>query len=174
MKGNMQFLHNQNLRWVMSTIFYYKRYFLEVVVAAGIFQLLAIVMPVVTQVIFDKVLVNKGVVTLDVLALGLLVVILFQFFMDSSKRILFAHMVSKIELLLGTRLMRQILQLPLDFFQRRRIGNIMMKFYALDNIRQFLTKTIIGAGLDLLFTVAFFAVMLPFSWRCSRNSQICV
>ena len=64
---------------------------MEILLAAGVFQALGVVLPLVTQVVIDKVIVNHGVVTLNVLCGGLLIVLLFQLLMDCSRRILFAH-----------------------------------------------------------------------------------
>ena len=116
-----------NLPWIVRPILRYRRYMLEIFLAAGVFQALGVVLPLVTQVIIDKVIVNHGMVTLNVLCGGLLFVLLFQLLMDCSRRILFAHTAGKVELILGAQFMHHLIQLPLSFFTQRRIGNVLMK-----------------------------------------------
>ena len=48
-----------NLPWIVRPILRYRRYMLEIFLAAGVFQALGVVLPLVTQVIIDKVIVNQ-------------------------------------------------------------------------------------------------------------------
>lgn len=153
-----------NLPWIVRPILRYRRYMLEIFLAAGVYQALGVVLPLVTQVIIDKVIVNHGMVTLNVLCGGLLFVLLFQLLMDCSRRILFAHTAGKVELILGAQFMHHLIQLPLSFFTQRRIGNVLMKVYAMENIRQFLTNTVVNACIDVFFALIFFGLMFYYCW----------
>jgi len=154
----------KDFQWFSGAILRYKVYLAEIVMAAFLFQLLGLVVPLCTQVIIDKVIVNRGLVTLNGLAIGMVIVILFQLIMDSMRRYLFSHTTNKIDIILGTALFRHLMQLPLQYFIRRRAGDILMKVSALENVREFLTKTAINACIDIVFSVVFFAVMFYYSF----------
>ena len=154
----------KDFQWFSGAILRYKVYLAEIVMAAFLFQLLGLVVPLCTQVIIDKVIVNRGFVTLNGLAIGMVIVILFQLIMDSMRRYLFSHTTNKIDIILGTALFRHLMQLPLQYFIRRRAGDILMKVSALENVREFLTKTAINACIDIVFSVVFFAVMFYYSF----------
>jgi subfamily B ATP-binding cassette protein HlyB/CyaB len=154
---------DMNLQWFMPILFKYKRYFLEIIGAAFSFQLLGLVIPLCTQVILDKVIVDKGMVTLNVLAVCMVMVIFFQAVMDMIRRYLFTHTTNKIDAILGMRMMRHLLKLPMQYFERRQTGDILLKISALDHIREFLTKTTINAGIDIIFSLIFFMVMFYYS-----------
>jgi subfamily B ATP-binding cassette protein HlyB/CyaB len=75
----------------------------------------------------------------------------------------FAHTTSRIDVELGARLFRHLLNLPLAYFQARRVGDTVARVRELENIRQFLTGNAITLVLDLVFSVVFIAVMLAYS-----------
>ena len=91
-----------NVKWFASIVLYYRIYLVEIVLAAFFFQVLGLVIPLCTQVILDKVIVNKGMVTLDALTIGMVCVVVFQGIMDSVRRYLFSHTTNKIDVIFGT------------------------------------------------------------------------
>jgi subfamily B ATP-binding cassette protein HlyB/CyaB len=56
-----------------------------------------------------------------------------------------------------------MLNLPLGYFETRRVGDTIARVRELETIREFLTGPALGVGLDLLFTVVFLAVMYLYS-----------
>jgi len=75
----------------------------------------------------------------------------------------FAHTTSRIDVELGARLFRHLINLPLAYFQARRVGDTVARVRELEHIRQFLTGNAITLVLDLFFSVVFIAVMLFYS-----------
>jgi subfamily B ATP-binding cassette protein HlyB/CyaB len=100
-------------RWFLPALLRYRRLFGEVVVASFFIQVLALVTPLFFQVVVDKVLVHRGLTTLDVLAVGLLVVALFEVGLGGLRTYLFAHTTNRVDVLLGARVFRHLLALPL-------------------------------------------------------------
>jgi subfamily B ATP-binding cassette protein HlyB/CyaB len=152
-----------NLTWFIPVIVRYKRYFLEILGAAFLFQLFGLAAPLCTQVIIDKVIVNQGLVTLKVLVAGMVFVTLFQTVMNLIRTYLFTHTTNKIDVILGTRMFRHLMKLPIQFFETRRVGDTLMRVSALNNIREFLTGTAVTVLIDLSFSIVFFAVMFYYS-----------
>ena len=74
-----------------------------------------------------------------------------------------AHTTSRIDVELGARLFRHLLQLPLAYFQARRVGDSVARVRELENIRSFLTGNSLTLVLDVLFSVIFIAVMFAYS-----------
>jgi subfamily B ATP-binding cassette protein HlyB/CyaB len=141
----------------------YRKLLGEVLLVSFVLQLFALVTPLFFQVVMDKVLVHRGLTTLDVIAVGLLVVMLFEVVLSGMRTYVFAHTTSRIDVELGARLFRHLLNLPLAYFQARRVGDTVARVRELENIRQFLTGNAITVVLDLLFSVVFIAVMLLYS-----------
>ena len=77
--------------WFVPAILKYRGLFAEVLAASFFLQLFALITPLFFQVIIDKVLVHRGLTTLDVLAIGLLAVSLFEVVLGGLRSYVFSH-----------------------------------------------------------------------------------
>jgi ATP-binding cassette, subfamily B, bacterial HlyB/CyaB len=149
--------------WFIPAVVKYRKLLGEVLLVSFALQFFALVTPLFFQVVMDKVLVHRGLTTLDVIAAGLLVVMIFETALSGLRSYVFAHTTSRIDVELGARLFRHLLGLPLAYFQARRVGDSVARVRELENIRQFLTGNAITLVLDLFFSGVFIAVMLFYS-----------
>ena len=149
--------------WFVPAIVKYRRLLGEVLLVSFALQLFALATPLFFQVVMDKVLVHRGLTTLDVIAVGLLVVSIFEVVLSVLRSYVFSHTTSRIDVELGARLFRHLLNLPLAYFQARRVGDSVARVRELENIRQFLTGNALTVVLDLFFSVLFIGVMLFYS-----------
>lgn len=156
-------LHKYSLDWFLSVILHYRRYFREIILAAFFLQMFGLLTPLFTQVIIDKVVGNAGISTLNVLGAGLVVLYLFQTLMTILRTYLLTHTTNKLDVILGTRLFRHLVSLPLPYFEQRRVGETMMRIGALTSIRNFLTGSTISLILDAVFSILFVMVMFYYS-----------
>ncbi|MCE4556542.1 type I secretion system permease/ATPase [Roseateles cellulosilyticus] len=149
--------------WFIPSIVKHRRLLGEVLLVSLFLQLFALVSPLFFQVVMDKVLVHKGVTTLDVIVIGLVVIMLFESALTVLRSYVFSHTTSRIDVELGARLFRHLLNLPLAYFQARRVGDSVARVRELENIRQFLTGNALTLVLDVAFSVIFIAVMFAYS-----------
>ena len=149
--------------WFIPSLVKYRRLFGEVLLVSLFLQLFALVSPLFFQVVMDKVLVHRGLATLDVLVIGLAVVILFESLLTALRTYVFSHTTSRIDVELGARLFRHLVSLPLAYFQSRRVGDSVARVRELENIRSFLTGNAMTLVLDVAFSVVFVAVMFVYS-----------
>jgi subfamily B ATP-binding cassette protein HlyB/CyaB len=149
--------------WFAPALVKYRKLFGEVLLISLFLQLFALVSPLFFQVVMDKVLVHRGLTTLDVLVIGLLVVVVFESLLSGMRAYVFSHTTSRIDVELGARLFRHLVQLPLAYFQARRVGDSVARVRELENIRSFLTGNALTVLLDVVFSVVFIAVMLFYS-----------
>src|SRR5437868_14665509 len=150
------------LAWFAGAMHKYRRLLGEVVVASFVLQVFALITPLFFQVVVDKVLVHRGLSTLDVLVIGLVTVALFETVLGALRTYVFAHTTNRIDVELGARLFRHLLALPMAYFQTRRVGDSVARVRELENIRTFLTSSALTLVVDLVFTVVFIAVMLTY------------
>ncbi|MGB5741040.1 MAG: type I secretion system permease/ATPase [Sedimenticolaceae bacterium] len=150
-------------RWFVPAIIKHRRLFAEVLLASFFLQLFALVTPLFFQVIIDKVLVHRGLTTLDVLAIGLLAISLFEIVLGGLRSYVFAHTTNRVDVLLGAKLFNHLLRLPLAYFEARRVGDSVARVRELENIRNFLTGSALTLVIDLLFTLVFFVVLFHYS-----------
>lgn len=151
------------LSWFVSAVVKYRRLLAEVLIASFVLQLFALVSPLFFQVVVDKVLVHRGLSTLDVLIVGLLCVSVFESLLGTLRTYVFSHTTNRIDVELGARLFRHLLALPLGYFGVRRVGDSVARVRELENVRQFLTGSALTLVVDLVFTVVFLGVMAWYS-----------
>jgi len=149
--------------WFYAQMLNYKKIIGEVLLASFIMQLFGLVTPLFTQVILDKVLVHRSMTTLDVLAIAFVAVALFDFLLNLVRNYIFVHTTSKIDAKLGAKLFHHLLALPIAYFEKRKVGNIIARVRELDTIREFIANKSISVILDVLFSGVFVAVMLLYS-----------
>ncbi|MDQ0462475.1 subfamily B ATP-binding cassette protein HlyB/CyaB [Caulobacter ginsengisoli] len=152
-----------DVTWFIPALVKYRHLLRDVLLASFFLQLLGLITPLFFQIVVDKVLVHKGITTLEVLAVGLLAVSLFDVVMGGLRSYLFAHTTSRVDAELGSKLFSHLTHLPLAYFQARRVGDSVARVRELENIREFLTSSALTAVLDLLFAVVFLVVMYMYS-----------
>lgn len=151
------------IKWFLPSIWKYRKPLGEVLIAAFTMQIMGLGSPLIMQVIIDKVLVHKGLSTLDVLACGLLIVILFETVLSIAKNYVFTHTTNKIDVILGARLFKHLFALPLRYFELRRVGDTMARVREIENIRNFLTGAPLSSILDVMFIFVYIIVMFFYS-----------
>ncbi|GAA5083110.1 type I secretion system permease/ATPase [Lysobacter panacisoli] len=152
-----------DVSWFIPALVKYRHLLRDVLIASFFLQLLALVTPLFFQVVIDKVLVHKGITTLEVLAVGLFVVSVFEVAMAGLRTYLFSHTTSRVDAELGSKLFSHLTHLPLAYFQARRVGDSVARVRELETIREFLTSSAQTVVLDLFFAVVFLVVMWIYS-----------
>lgn len=149
--------------WFIPAVVKYRKLLGEVLLVSFVLQFFSLLTPLFFQVVMDKVLVHHGLTTLDVVAIGLLGIMLFETALSGLRTYVFAHTASRIDVELGSKLFRHLVTLPLAYFQARRVGDSVARVRELENIRSFLTGNAITLVLDILFSIVFIAVMFFYS-----------
>ena len=150
-------------KWFFNEIFKYKKIIGQVLLGSFVVQLFGLVTPLFTQVILDKVLVNRTIATLDVLAFAFIVVAIFELLLNLSRNYIFIHTTNKIDAKLGAKLFRHLFQLYYVYFENRQVGNIVARVRELDRIREFITNKSVSVLIDAFFSVVFLVVMFIYS-----------
>jgi subfamily B ATP-binding cassette protein HlyB/CyaB len=149
--------------WFIDAIKKYRQPLTEVLIGSFFVQLFALLTPLFFQVIIDKVFVHRGLSTLEVLALGLAVLSVFEVVLGGLRTYVLSHTSNRIDVELGARLFRHLFALPMAYFQVRRVGDTIARVRELDNIRQFLTSSALTLALDLFFALLFLVVLFIYS-----------
>ncbi|GJD18424.1 toxin secretion ABC transporter ATP-binding protein [Rivularia sp. IAM M-261] len=152
------------LSWFLPAIKKHKVVLTEVFIASLFVQLLGLGNPLVTQVIIDKVIIQNGANTLNVLGFVLIAMAFIEGIITWLRTNLFADTTNRIDLSLGSEVIDHLLRLPLRYFEKRPVGEISSRINELENIRSFLTGTALTVVLDAIFSVIYIAVMIFYSW----------
>ena len=157
------FKKQYNIDWFLSVVKRYKKPLFEVVFSSFFIQIMAIVFPLITQVIIDKVIGNNGLATLTVIGWSMVLFFAMQSLLTALKTYILNHTTNKLDAILGTRLFRHLIALPLPYYERKRVGEVLMRIDALEKVRSFLTGQGLTTILDVIFSVVFIAFMLWYS-----------
>jgi subfamily B ATP-binding cassette protein HlyB/CyaB len=152
-----------DVSWFIPALVRYRSPLRDVIVGSFFLQLIGLVSPIFFQLVIDKVLVHRSMTTLEVLAFGLAVVLVFETLLSGLRTWLFAHTTNRVDAELSASLFRHLIALPLSYFEARRVGDSVARVRELENIRQFLTSNAVTLVIDFFFTIVFFAVMLLYS-----------
>ncbi|MDQ0504579.1 subfamily B ATP-binding cassette protein HlyB/CyaB [Xanthobacter agilis] len=152
-----------DISWFIRAMHKYRALLGEVLAASLFLQVLALISPLFFQVVIDKVLVHRGLTTLDILVVGLVVVSVFEALLGALRTHVFAHTTNRIDVELGARLYRHLMGLPIAYFEARRAGDSVARVRELENIRSFLTGSALTLVVDLVFAFVFIAVMFMYS-----------
>ena len=149
--------------WFIPVIRRYKNVLIQVVIASFVVQLFTLANPLIIQVIIDKVISQRSLDTLQVLGIALLVLTLVEGLLASLKTFLFVETTNRIDQKLGSEVIDHLLRLPLEYFDKRPVGELGTRIGELEKIRNFITGRGLTTILDAGYSVIYIAVMLLYS-----------
>lgn len=152
-----------DVTWFIPQIVRYRRLIGEVLLITLALNLLGLAAPLFFQNVVDKVLVHNTLATLQVLAIGLVAVSIWEVLFGWLRTRLFSETSQKLDVELGARLFRHLLGLPLSYFENRRVGDTVTRVRQLEQIREFLTNASLTVLVDPAFTIVFLAAMWIYS-----------
>lgn len=147
---------------------------LEVFIASIFIQIFGLITPLFTQLILDRVIVQRSELTLTAVGLGLLMFNLFRVAMTGLRQYLLDHTANRIDLTLIVGFIRHTLQLPLSFFESRYVGDIISRVQENRKIQRFLSGEALSILLDLLTVFIYVGLMFWYSWQMALLALVIV
>lgn len=151
------------LHWFWPTLTQYRAAFNNILIASFLIQVFALITPLFTMIIIDKVLTTSGYNTLDVLALGLAAMAIFDFIIGNLRSHVLSNLTNRMDAELMARLFNHLMRLPLSFFTHRRTGDTVSRVKELEVVRNFFSGPAVTSVIDFPFSIIFIAVMYWFS-----------
>lgn len=158
-----------SLASVAKHVFRNKAVFGPLVAASFFVNLLGYIYPFAFLIIIDKVLSNRGAATLDVIIVSLLFFLLFEAVLRAARHRALRGAVRDMDRTLLSRLVRHSLELPASFYLRNTPVETLSRIEELQQLRRFLTNAVVFVFVDILFVLAFLALMLHFSLTLSME-----
>lgn len=157
--SNQQF----GFRTLLPELLKHKRVWRDVLIASLVIQLLALGMPLFTQVVIDKVVVHRTESTLWVIGVGMALFVLFTMLLTWVRQYLVLHTGNRVDAALGSAVFTHLLKLPLGYFQHRPTGVIAARLHGVETIREFVASAAVTLVLDLPFLLIFVGIMFYYS-----------
>ncbi len=147
---------------------------LEILFTALVLQVLGLVTPLFTQLLLDRVVVQRSVSTLTAVGIGLLIFSVLRVILSGLRRYLLSHTGNKIDLSLVVGFINHTFQLPLSYFESRYVGDITSRIQEARKIRRFLTGEALSVLLDVFTVFIYAGFMLWYNWKMTLLGLIVV
>ncbi len=149
--------------WFLPMVIKQRGILVQVLLASIVIQLLGLANPLLVQQVIDHVIISSNAGAMSMF--GILMVMFA--FLEGALTILRTYLLigttNRIDLHLGVEIVRHLLHLPLNFFEKRPVGELSSRLLELENIRQFMTDTAITTVMDVVFSIFYIGVMLLYS-----------
>ncbi len=162
-KSNLTKTKRFGLDWFLPILRKYKKVLFQVLVASFVIQLFTLSSPLIIQLIIDKVINQRSLDTLQVLGVALILVTFLEAILGSLKTFLFTDTTNRIDQKLGAEVIDHLLRLPLNYFDKRPVGELSSRISELEKIRNFITGQAMNSILDALFSLIYILVMFFYS-----------
>ena len=147
---------------------------LEVLIASILIQIFGLITPLFTQLLLDRVVVQRSNLTLTAVGLGLLIFGLFRVALTGLRQYLLDHTANRVDLALIVGFISHTFRLPLSFFESRYVGDIISRIQENRKIQRFLTGEALSIVLDLLTVFIYVGLMFWYSWKMALLTLVIV
>ncbi len=144
-----------------------KRNLIQVLLLSFLLQLFAVASPFYMQTIVDDVLLRQDNNLLLVLALGFGLLMLIQTGTSVLREFVILHLSNRLSMQMSANLFRHLIRLPMDYFVKRHMGDIVSRFGALGNVRSLLTQGLVAAVVDGVMALITLSAMFFYDVRLS-------
>ena len=152
-----------SLRWFIPEFLKLKGIFGQIALTVAIITILSLVVPLFFQIVVDKVLVHKGVITLNTIGLGIVCAVIFNGFMEFIRSYFLLFATNKIDISTAMKTFRHLMRLPIDFFERVPSGVLLKHMQQTERIRGFLSGNLFFTILDLCALCIFIPFLMFYS-----------
>lgn len=149
--------------WIRPFLQPYRSVLAQALGLAIIAASLHMVLPVFTQVIVDRVLVEQDVGLLHMLVGAMVAVLLFMTVSSLVQRYLLSWVAVRVDSATLDFLTRKLLALPMSYFTSRRTGDIQRRLAGMRQVREFLVQSSVTGLTSVVQLAASLVIMLVYS-----------
>lgn len=128
-----------------------------------VLQFLLLSLPFYTQIFIDDVLVNFDLDLLNIIAIGFLFLIVLKSFTELLRSYVVLFLSSKLSLKLGANICLHLYRLPLEYFNKRHVGDIVSRFSSIKQLNTFLCSGVVEVIIDGLMVLTTLCLMFAYS-----------
>ncbi|PZP63615.1 MAG: ABC transporter [Pseudoxanthomonas spadix] len=137
-------------------------------------QVFVVLAPFYLQWVVDQVLVSADRDLLTVLGLGFGLALLLQVGIGLLRGWSVTYLSSRLGLQWMGNVFAHLLRLPLDFFEKRHLGDVTSRLSSVQTIQQTLTTSFVEAIIDGLMAVVTLGLMFYYSWKLALVTLLAV
>jgi len=127
--------------------------------------LLSLTSPFLLQILTDDVLVRGDIKLLTTVVIAVVVMNIISTSLSFVQSNLIAHFAQRMQLGLVLEFGRQILRLPLTYYETRRSGEVVSRLRDIDQINQLIAQVVIGLPSQFFIAIISLGFMFFYSWK---------
>ena len=135
----------------------------QIFVLSAVLEAFVIVSPFYLQLTVDEVIARGDADLLVVLALGFGLLTAIKITSNAIRSLIMVIVQNMLHFQMGARLFHHLIRLPIAYFEKRHVGDILSRFTSIEPIRNALAEGMIAATIDGLMAVATLAMIFLYS-----------
>ncbi len=144
--------------WFWGTLAENKHVYRDVLLAAFLVNMFALAMPLFTMNVYDRVLPNRSVETLWVMAIGIALIMVGDLVLRTMRGYFIDWASARVDVKLSARIMEQVMGIRLE--QRpNSVGSFAANLRSFETIRDFITSATVTTIIDIPFGIIFIGVI---------------
>jgi ATP-binding cassette subfamily B protein RaxB len=125
-------------------------------------EAVVLLMPIASQIVIDEVIVNADRDLLLVVGVGMGLLILLRLFFGFTRSWVIMTAGTTLNLHWSTGLVNHLIRLPLDYFEKRHVGDIISRFNSLNVIGKSVTTDLVRALLDGIMSIGMLIMLFVY------------
>jgi ATP-binding cassette subfamily B protein RaxB len=146
-----------------SRIVGFKKSLIQILLFSLLIECFTIIAPLYSQIVIDLIPKQQSLDALYAIALGFTLVLLTQIAISAVRDLALLRLSSQLNIQMAANLFNHLVRLPLNYFTKRHVGDILSRFGSLSHIRQMITSGILSAVLDGLMALITLIVLWYYS-----------
>ena len=142
-----------------------KRSLLQVFVLAVVLELFVICGPLLNQLVVDDALATHDADFLVVLIIGFALLLVIETLVGLARSWMVMRFGMSLNLQWASNVFAHMVKLPIEYFEKRHLGDVVSRFGAVGSIQRTLTTSVLEAVLDGIMGLAALGMMLLYSWK---------
>jgi ATP-binding cassette subfamily C protein LapB len=135
----------------------------DVLIAAFFINVFALALPLFTMNVYDRVVPNRAVETLWMLAAGVIVVLLADITLRSMRGYFLDLASKRVDITVSARILERVLGMRLEH-RAQSVGSFAVSLRSFETVRDFIASATVATLIDLPFALIFIAVIAWIAW----------
>lgn len=142
--------HKLGLSDLWNRIFGLKRNLAMMLFLTLFSQVMILLSPYYIQLVIDGVIPNNSLELLGMLSIGFIALLVIEVLSSYFRELFAISFVRDLQFQLSTNLFSHLIRLPISFFDKRHIGDVISRFSSLNKVKNFIGESIVDGFIDLI------------------------